>query len=79
LERLGEAPRRRESEALAALTAGERRVAALALDGLTNREIAEQLVVSVKAVVGHLSKTYRKLGVRSRGALVAAIGRHDDD
>ena len=71
-----ETPLRLEAEALAVLTNAERRVAVLALDGLSNRAIAEQLVVSVKAVEGHLSKIYRKLGVTSRGALVATIGRH---
>ena len=75
LERLGEVPVRLESEALAVLTVGERRVATLALDGLSNRQIAEQLVVSVKAVEGHLSKVYRKLEVSSRRDLAATIGR----
>lgn len=75
LERLGETPLRLEAEALAVLTNAERRVAVLALDGLSNRAIAEQLVVSVKAVEGHLSKIYRKLGVTSRRSLVATVGR----
>ncbi|MAS53244.1 MAG: hypothetical protein CMJ44_01210 [Pimelobacter sp.] len=75
LERLGETPLRLESEALAVLTNAERRVAVLALDGLSNRAIAEQLIVSVKAVEGHLSKIYRKLGVTSRRDLVATVGR----
>lgn len=76
LERIGETPLRLEAEALSVLTIAERRVAVLALDGLSNRQIAEQLIVSVKAVEGHLSKVYRKLGVSSRGALAATIGRH---
>lgn len=75
LERMGETPCRAESEALAVLTAGERRVALLALESLTNRQIAERLAVSVKAVEGHLSKVYRKLGVGSRAALVASFTR----
>lgn len=74
LERIGEKPRRLEAEALAVLTNAERVVARLALSGLSNRQIAEQLVVSVKAVEGHLSKTYRKLGVSSRRDLAATIG-----
>ena len=74
LERLGHRPRRVEAEALAVLTAGERRVTLLAVDGHTNREVAEQLGISVKAVEGHLSRVYRKLGIRSRTALLATIG-----
>lgn len=74
LERMGVAPRRARSEALAVLTASERRVARLAADGLTNRQIAEELVVTVKAVEWHLSRIYRKLGIRSRTRLAATIG-----
>lgn len=73
LDRMGEAPRRDQAEALAVLTAAERRVALLALDRLTNRQIADRLTVSVKAVEGHLSKVYRKLGLASRAELVAAF------
>lgn len=52
------------------LTPSERRVARLAADALTNREIAERLFVSEKTVEAHLSRTFRKLGVRSRTQLV---------
>jgi DNA-binding NarL/FixJ family response regulator len=55
--------------ALEALEEAERQVASLAADGLSNREIAEQLVVTVKTVEWHLKHSYRKLGVRSRQAL----------
>lgn len=74
LDRMGEPARPVLGEALAALTASERRVARLAADGLTNREIALQLVVTVKAVEWHLSHVYRKLGIRSRAALAASLG-----
>ncbi|MBS44376.1 MAG: hypothetical protein CMH83_14665 [Nocardioides sp.] len=73
LERLGHQRHRLEDEVLAHLTAGERRVAHLALRGYTNRRIAEQLGVSVKAVESHLSKAYRKLGVESRRAMVDVV------
>jgi len=74
LDRLGASPRRVEVEALAALTVSERRVALRAADGLSNREIAEELVVTVKAVEWHLSRVYRKLGISSRTRLAAALG-----
>ena len=74
LERLGEAPRRVLSEALAALTAAERRVAVLAAQGMTNRQVAQHLGVTVKAVEWHLSHVYRKLGIGSRTRLAATLG-----
>ena len=55
------------------LTASERRVATLAADGQTNRDIAQELFVTPKTVEVHLSNTYRKLGLRSRRELPAAL------
>ena len=63
---MGEDPQPVLGETLASLTAAEQRVARLAATGLTNREIADQLVVTVKAVEWHLSHVYRKLGIHSR-------------
>jgi ATP/maltotriose-dependent transcriptional regulator MalT len=74
LDRLGQQPRKVESEAMAALTASERRVARMAADGLTNRQIASELVVTVKAVEWHLSHVYRKLGISSRTMLAETLG-----
>ena len=74
LERLGQTPRPAQTEAVASLTRAERRVAELAAEGLTNRQIAEHLVVSVKAVEWHLSRVYRKLGIRSRHGLATTLG-----
>ncbi len=54
---------------LSSLTPGERRVVELAATGHTNRAIARQLFVTVKAVEWHLSNAYRKLGVSSRAQL----------
>jgi DNA-binding CsgD family transcriptional regulator len=56
------------------LTPTEERVARLAADGLSNKEIAAQLVVSVYTVEKHLSHVYAKLGVRSRAQLASALG-----
>jgi DNA-binding NarL/FixJ family response regulator len=56
-----------------ALTASERRVAELAVEGLTNREIAQALFVTMRTVEGHLSGAFAKLGVRSRTELAPAL------
>ena len=58
-----------EAEDGVRLTEAERRVAALAAAGNTNREIAERLFITVSTVEQHLTKVYRKLNVRSRSAL----------
>ena len=55
------------------LTPAEKRVAALAAQGLSNKEIASTLVVSAKTVEAHLGRTYRKLNVRSRTELAAKL------
>ncbi|GAA4668967.1 helix-turn-helix transcriptional regulator [Nocardioides nanhaiensis] len=73
LERAGETPRRVHAEALAALTQAERRVAVPAAAGHSNRQIAGELLLSVKAVEWHLSRVYRKLGIRSRRALAEVL------
>ncbi len=54
---------------LSQLTSGERRVVELAATGRTNRRIAQELFVTVKAVEWHLSNAYRKLGISSRAQL----------
>ena len=57
-----------------ALSPSERRVVGLAIDGLSNRQIAEALFVTRKAVEWHLGNAYRKLDVRSRQELAGAVG-----
>ena len=58
---------------LEALTPSERRVAALAAEGQSNREIAQSLFLTVKTVETHLSSAYRKLDIRSRRDLAHAL------
>ena len=70
----GARPRRARLSGPDALTPTERRVASLAASGMTNREIAQVLVVTVKAVQWHLGNTYPKLGVSGREELPEALG-----
>ncbi|MGH2456415.1 MAG: LuxR C-terminal-related transcriptional regulator, partial [Candidatus Limnocylindria bacterium] len=53
----------------AALTATEQQLAGLVARGLSNREVAASLYVTVHTVEGHLTTIYRKLGIRSRTQL----------
>ena len=52
------------------LTATESRVADLVADGRSNKEVAATLFVTVKSVEAHLSRIYRKLGIKSRAELM---------
>ena len=55
------------------LTQAEERVARLAASGLTNRQVAATVYISPKTVEVHLSRAYRKLGIRSRAELGAQM------
>ncbi|MCR8674316.1 helix-turn-helix transcriptional regulator [Micrococcus sp. HG099] len=59
------------------LTAQEQAVAGLVAGGATNKEVARSLFLAEKTVQYHLTRIYRKLGVRSRSEL-AARWREDD-
>ncbi len=59
--------------ALDALSQAERRVAEAVARGLTNREVADHLYLSVKTVDFHLQQMYRKLGIRSRTELAVRM------
>ena len=56
------------------LTPGERRVAELAAAGLSNKQVAAQLYLSVTTVHSHLRGVYAKLGVTSRAQLARRLG-----
>ncbi|MCA1697568.1 MAG: helix-turn-helix transcriptional regulator, partial [Actinobacteria bacterium] len=71
----GARPRRRELSGVDSLTPSERRVAELAAAGMTNREIAQRLFVTVKAVQWHLRHVYGKLEVQGREELARALGQ----
>jgi DNA-binding CsgD family transcriptional regulator len=74
LHAAGARPRSAALSGPAALTPSERRVADLAAEGQTNRDIAQALFVTPKTVEVHLSNTYRKLGIGSRRELRSALG-----
>ena len=61
---------------VASLTPSERGVADLAAEGLSNRQIAETLGVSLKTVEVRLGRTYGKLGIKSRAELPRALGQN---
>jgi DNA-binding CsgD family transcriptional regulator len=73
LRAAGGRPRRPRSSGVESLTASERRVAAMAADGLSNPEIAQALFVTKKTVESHLANVYGKLDIRSRTRLPDAL------
>ena len=68
----GARPRTTALDGVESLTERELRVARLAAEGQTNRDIAQILYVTPKTVEVHLSNSYRKLGIASRRELPAA-------
>jgi DNA-binding CsgD family transcriptional regulator len=73
LEATGERLRRYTPIGVESLTPSERRVAGLAAEGMTNRQIAQALFVTVKTVEAHLSAAYDKLDVPGRRQLPDAL------
>jgi DNA-binding CsgD family transcriptional regulator len=73
LQVAGARPRRERIAGPESLTASERRIAEMAASGLRNREIAQQLFVSLRTVETHLTHAYQKLDISSRKELAAAL------
>jgi len=69
----GARPRRAELRGVDSLTPSERRTAALAAEGMTNKQIAQALFVTLRTVEMHLSNVFRKLGISSRTQLAEAL------
>jgi DNA-binding CsgD family transcriptional regulator len=69
----GARPRRSALTGVDALTASELRVCQLAADGMTNAQIAQTLFVTRRTVETHLGNAYRKLDIKSRTELSAAL------
>ncbi|MBV9365148.1 MAG: helix-turn-helix transcriptional regulator [Solirubrobacterales bacterium] len=68
LAALGARPRK-DITARDRLTPSERRVAEMAAGGMTNKQIAQALFVTLKAIEGHLHHVYQKLGITGRPQL----------
>jgi DNA-binding CsgD family transcriptional regulator len=73
MARRGRGPRRRPAFGWSSLTPAEREVANFVAGGLTNPEIAARLGVTAGTVKDHVSSALRKLGVRTRAELAAAV------
>ena len=69
----GARPRRTALTGPDALTSAERRVASLAADGLSNRQIAQHLFITQPTVETHLRHAFQKLGITSRADLPAQL------
>jgi DNA-binding CsgD family transcriptional regulator len=76
LRRAIDAEGSRDTSALDTLTRQERAVVDAIVQGMSNSEVAAHLYVSPKTVESHLSRIYRKLGLRSRTQLVSFIHTH---
>lgn len=72
----GARPRRPWTTGVHALTPSELRVARLAAQSLSNRDIAQALFITTKTVSDHLSSTYRKLNIHAREQLTTAMTAH---
>jgi DNA-binding CsgD family transcriptional regulator len=69
----GARPRRPWTSGVDALTPSELRVARLAAQAMSNRDIAQALFITTKTVSDHLSSAYRKLNISSRDQLTAVM------
>jgi DNA-binding CsgD family transcriptional regulator/tetratricopeptide (TPR) repeat protein len=74
----GLTPARRGDPDRDRLTPQEREVKRLVATGMSNREVAAELLVSTKTVEVHLTRIYSKLGVASRRQLIAAAAAADE-
>jgi DNA-binding NarL/FixJ family response regulator len=74
LKATGERPKRLHLSGVESLTASERRVADFAAGGLSDKDIAQALFLTTKAVEVHLNDVYRKLGIGSRTDLLQELG-----
>jgi DNA-binding CsgD family transcriptional regulator len=69
----GARPRRRPLSGIEALTPSQLRIATMAADGLSNRDIAQALFLSIRTVENQLRQAYLKLDIGSRHDLAGAL------
>jgi DNA-binding NarL/FixJ family response regulator len=60
------------------LTPNQQRIAELATSGMTNRDVATTLFISLKTVEANLTQIYRKLGIKSRAQLANKVRAAQD-
>jgi DNA-binding CsgD family transcriptional regulator len=70
----GARPRRDWTSGVEALTPSELRIVKLAREGRSNRQIAQDLYLSIKTVEGHLARAYGKLDITARSELDRVLG-----
>jgi DNA-binding NarL/FixJ family response regulator len=70
------APDRPSAYASSALTRREKEIATLVAQGLTNRQIAKELVVSERTVDKHVTNLLKKLNLHSRGQVAVRMAEH---
>jgi DNA-binding CsgD family transcriptional regulator len=73
----GARPRRLALSGVDSLTSSERRIAGMAAEGMTNKEIAQALFLTQRTVEMHLTSSYRKLGISSRRGLSEVLSESD--
>jgi DNA-binding CsgD family transcriptional regulator len=78
LRLVGARPRNVVRSGVDSLTPSEERIARLAAGGASNKEIAQQLFLTVKTIETHLGSAYRKLDIRTRRDLAAAFAQRPD-
>jgi non-specific serine/threonine protein kinase len=79
---LGEDPSRSGQSAEPAgpkLTKREQTIAELIAQGMTNREIADQLVIAQRTAEGHVEHILSKLGFTSRAQIAAWVAERKGD
>jgi DNA-binding NarL/FixJ family response regulator len=68
-----ETPALRAATTAQPFTARQREIISLAAQGLSNKEIAEKLTMSIRSIEGHLFRASQRVGANSREQLVSIL------